>query len=50
MVFDLLHREGIFVGVSSALNACSAVELAKKLGPGLTFYIPFGLTVTDIPL
>jgi len=36
MLFDLLHREGIFVGVSSALNVVSAVELAKKLGPGHT--------------
>ncbi|PRP83797.1 cysteine synthase-like [Planoprotostelium fungivorum] len=36
MVFRLLYEEGYFVGASSALNVASAVELAKKLGPGHT--------------
>jgi hypothetical protein len=36
MVFRLLHEEGFFVGASSALNVCAAVQLAKILGPGKT--------------
>jgi len=36
MVFRLLHEEGLFIGASSALNVCAAVELAKVLGPGKT--------------
>ena len=34
MVFHLLHKEGIFVGASSALNAVAAVEAARVVGPG----------------
>ncbi|TPX33569.1 hypothetical protein SmJEL517_g03545 [Synchytrium microbalum] len=34
MVFRLLDEEGLFVGASSALNVCAAVEVAKRLGPG----------------
>jgi len=36
MVFRMLHEEGLFMGGSSALNVCAAVELAKILGPGHT--------------
>jgi len=36
MLFHLLHKEGIFVGVSSALNVVAATEVAKILGPGHT--------------
>ena len=38
MVYDLLDSEGIYIGASSALNVVAAVELAKKLGPGMCFY------------
>ena len=34
MVYDLLDKEGIYLGASSALNVVAAVELAEKLGPG----------------
>ena len=36
MVYRLLHEEGFFVGASSALNVWSAVELARRKGPGHT--------------
>lgn len=36
MVFDLLHKDGLFVGASSALNVCAAVQLANRLGKGST--------------
>ncbi|NJK59149.1 MAG: cysteine synthase A [Oscillatoriales cyanobacterium SM2_1_8] len=36
MAHYLLHREGLFVGSSAALNAVGAVRLARKLGPGKT--------------
>jgi len=36
MVYRLIYEEGIFIGASSALNVCAAIELAKILGPGHT--------------
>jgi cysteine synthase A len=36
MVYSLLDTEGIFIGASSALNVCAAVQVAKLLGPGHT--------------
>jgi len=36
MVYRLLHTEGLFLGASSGLNVCAAVEAARKLGPGHT--------------
>ncbi|CAO3590151.1 unnamed protein product [Absidia cylindrospora] len=34
MMYRLLDEEGIYVGVSSALNVVAAVEMAKQLGKG----------------
>lgn len=34
MVFELLQTEGLFLGASSALNVCAAVQVARNLGPG----------------
>lgn len=34
MVYELLHTEGLYVGVSTALNVVAAAELAQKLGKG----------------
>jgi cysteine synthase A len=34
MAYYLLHREGIFIGPSAALNVVGAVKLARQLGPG----------------
>lgn len=36
MAHHLLHRDGLLVGGSAALNAVGAVRLARKLGPGKT--------------
>jgi cysteine synthase A len=36
MVYHLLHEEGLFVGLSSGINLCAAVKLAKEAGPGQT--------------
>jgi cysteine synthase A len=36
MVYRLLHEEGLFVGASTGINVCAAVEVAKQLGPGHT--------------
>jgi len=36
MAHYLLHREGLFVGSSAALNVVGAMRLARKLGPGKT--------------
>ncbi|MEO1066193.1 MAG: cysteine synthase A [Pseudomonadota bacterium] len=35
-VYDLIEREGIVLGGSSAINIAGAVNLAKELGPGHT--------------
>ena len=35
MVYDVLDKEGIYLGASSALNVVAAVELAQKLGKGM---------------
>ena len=35
-IFDLLKREGLCLGGSSAINIAGAVKLAKKMGPGHT--------------
>jgi len=34
MLYELLDTEGLYLGVSSALNVVAAVELAQRLGPG----------------
>lgn len=36
MAYYLLHREGVFVGPSAALNVVGAVKAARALGPGHT--------------
>ncbi len=36
VVYQLLHREGLFVGGSVGINVAAAVALAKRLGPGHT--------------
>ena len=35
MVYELLDKEGLYLGASSALNVVAAVELAQKLGRGV---------------
>lgn len=34
VMYHLLHREGLFVGFSSAINVTAALRLAKERGPG----------------
>jgi len=34
MLYHLLHAEGLFLSLSSAINVCGAVKLAKAGGPG----------------
>jgi len=34
MPYHLLQAEGLFLGMSSAINVCGAVKLAKTGGPG----------------
>ena len=34
LVYRLLKEDGWFMGSSSGINLCAAVEVAKKLGPG----------------
>jgi cysteine synthase A len=36
MVYRLLREEGLYVGGSTGINVCAAVEAARKLGPGHT--------------
>ena len=36
IVFDLLEREGLCVGLSSGINVAGAIRLARALGPGRT--------------
>jgi cysteine synthase A len=36
MVYRLLREEGLFVGGSTGINVCAAVETARALGPGHT--------------
>ena len=36
VVYQLLHEEGIFVGLSSGINVAGAVRYALEHGPGLT--------------
>ena len=36
VVFDLLIKEGLYLGGSSGINVAGAIRLAKKLGPGHT--------------
>ena len=36
LVFDLLIKEGLYLGGSSGINVAGAIRLAKKLGPGHT--------------
>ena len=34
LVYRLLREDGWFMGSSSGINLCAAVEVARKLGPG----------------
>ena len=34
VIFQLLKKEGLFLGGSSGINVSGAIKLAKKLGPG----------------
>lgn len=34
MVYNMLHHDGWFLGSSSGINLCAAVEVANQLGPG----------------
>ena len=36
MVYQLLRREGLFVGGSTGINVAAAVRIARELGPGRT--------------
>jgi cysteine synthase A len=36
LVFDLLIKEGLFLGGSTGINVAGAIRLAKQLGPGHT--------------
>ncbi len=36
MLYHLLHREGLFLSLSSAINVCGVVRLARQGGPGQT--------------
>ena len=36
IVFDLLRKEGLCLGLSSGINVAGAIRLAKELGPGHT--------------
>lgn len=36
MVYRLLHEEGWFLGSSTGVNVCGALEVARELGPGHT--------------
>jgi len=35
-IYDLLNKEGICLGASSAINIAGAVDMAKEMGPGHT--------------
>lgn len=35
-IYSILREEGWFIGSSSGINVCGAIEVAKKLGPGHT--------------
>ena len=37
MIYELLDKEGIYLGASSALNVVAAEELAQRLGKGASF-------------
>ena len=34
ILFKILKEEGLFLGGSSGINICAAIEVAKILGPG----------------
>ncbi len=36
VLWDLIGREGLFVGASSAINVAGAIRLARQMGPGKT--------------
>jgi cysteine synthase len=36
VVFQLLHKDGLFMGGSVGINVAAAIALAKELGPGHT--------------
>ena len=48
MVYDLLDREGLYLGASSALNVVAAVELAQKLGRGMESTPCLKCTLTQV--
>lgn len=39
MVYEMLDKEGIYIGASSALNVVAAEELANQLGPGKPIFL-----------
>jgi cysteine synthase A len=36
ILFDLLEKEGLLLGGSSAINVAGAVKMGQKMGPGHT--------------
>jgi cysteine synthase A len=36
LTYQLLRREGLYLGLSSAINVAGAVKLARERGPGQT--------------
>lgn len=40
ILFDLLKKEGLCLGGSSAINVMGAIKLARKMGPGKTIVTP----------
>jgi cysteine synthase A len=36
MVYRLLREEGLYLGGSTGINLCAAVEVARRIGPGHT--------------
>ncbi len=36
MLWELIGKEGVYVGTSSGINVAGAIRLARQLGPGHT--------------
>ena len=34
MLYKLIKTDGLFLGLSSGVNICGAIKLAKEMGPG----------------
>ena len=34
MLYKLIKTDGLFLGLSSGVNVCGAIKLAKEIGPG----------------